>query len=41
MINLAARRWGHKYIQGRVNAYCPKCSTLGMTAITCDFDTDY
>jgi hypothetical protein len=40
MINNAARRWGHAYVMGRVNAYCAKCSTLSVTALTCRYDNE-
>ena len=36
--NRAARRWGHRYVMGAINAYCPACSGGGFTALTCDFD---
>lgn len=45
--NRAARRWGHRYVQGSVNAYCPACSALATTeqgrpivSLSCRYDDD-
>jgi len=35
-----ARSRGHEYVMGYVNAYCPECSTLRVTALTCAFDDE-
>ena len=32
---------GHRYVQGHINAYCPKCSEEhGVTVLDCDYDLD-
>jgi hypothetical protein len=32
---------GHRYVMGKVNAYCPKCSEeQGVCVLDCDYDLD-